>query len=350
MSAGTRNIGKRPTAYILRAIGPSKDQWGIPVGSNVVVKKWARVDRNNNTESLTCISTLVKDDEFIMTSSIPHVVLTIESSICEGSHFFFTQRLSEMAFGIFHTFAASGLLTNTTHSDVLQSLQKMVVSWAESLNRYKEDLKEAQKTKAKDVIGLLMITNIVTFGSILDSRRYLDPTHLTDANLLYHSSLSQSDLASYLFGKTAAAKLLDRVYGEYHLVLVKDGVIQTENQTEDLRSYRNAFLIQQTKALVFEIKEARADNIEGENKWVSVVKVREAMEENLLDDDEVKALWPSKAEWNELLADGFTPTPTYSFPPPPDTSYKVTTYWNVPRICKINVSTGRRCEKQNQRT
>jgi hypothetical protein len=170
----------------------------------------------------------------------------------------------------------------------------------------------------KDVIGLLMITNIVTFGSILDSRRYLDPSHLTDANLLYHSSLSQSHWVSYSFGKTAAAKLLDWVYGEYHLVLVKDGVILTENQSQDLRSCRNAFLIQQAKALVFEIKEARADKIEGENKWVSVAKVREAMEEDLLGDDEVKALWPSKADWNELLADGFTPIPTYSFPPPPE--------------------------------
>jgi hypothetical protein len=97
-----------------------------------------------NCESNVFCSLLVINNISIMTSSVPHVVLTIESSICEGGHFFCTQRLSEMAFGIFHTFAASGLLTNTTHLDVLQSLQRMIVSWAESLNRYKEDLKEAQ--------------------------------------------------------------------------------------------------------------------------------------------------------------------------------------------------------------
>jgi hypothetical protein len=82
--------------------------------------------------------------------------------------------------------------------------------------------------------------------------------------------------------------------------------------------FRNAFLIQQAKALVFEIKEARADDIEGENKWVSVAKVREAMEEDLLGDEEVRALWPSKVEWEEFLSDGSTPRPTYSFPASPE--------------------------------
>jgi hypothetical protein len=173
----------------------------------------------------------------------------------------------------------------------------------------------------EDVIGLLMITNLLTFGSILDSRRYIDSSQFTATDHLSCSTLSGSDMVAYSLGKIAARKLLKWVYNHYYLVLVKDGVIQTENQAESLRRYRNDFLIQQAKALVVEIKESRAEKIQGENEWVSVAMVRKAMDEDLLDDDEVKALWPSKSEWNEALATGFKPRPAYSFPPPPDSCH-----------------------------
>ena len=46
------------------------------------------------------------------------------------------------------------------------------------------------------------------------------------------------------------------------------------DQSEQLRRYRNTFLVLQAQALLVEIKEARAEKIQGENEWVSVAMMR----------------------------------------------------------------------------
>lgn len=290
-----------------------------------------------------------------MTSSIPHVVITTESAICEGGHLFSSQRLSEMAFGIYHTFAASGFLTNTTHSELLESLQRIIIWWFESLDRYEQDLAEAEGkyiyydhtsilnmfidqiiphklnfTVLEDVIGLLMITNVVSLGSILDSRRYLKTSPLTmDTNPLSETTVLKTDFVSYSLGKTTAAELLDWVYARYHLCVIEDGVVKDpENQSNNLRRYRNSFLVQQAKALVIQIKEARDQGIKGENDWVSAEVVRLTIEKDFQGDEEFMALWPLKEEWQVILAEEaplFTPRPSYSFPLAPEgCMYKMT--------------------------
>ncbi|KAF8231432.1 hypothetical protein L208DRAFT_1277151, partial [Tricholoma matsutake] len=57
----------------------------------------------------------------------PHTVLTVDSAICYGGHFYASSMLEESNFGFFNSFLGSTLLTNAQHtSDAQLMLQQMV--------------------------------------------------------------------------------------------------------------------------------------------------------------------------------------------------------------------------------
>jgi hypothetical protein len=52
----------------------------------------------------------------IMGPNTPHYVVTPESAICHGGHAYTTSTIRQSAYGIFHTFTASSVVTNTEHT------------------------------------------------------------------------------------------------------------------------------------------------------------------------------------------------------------------------------------------
>jgi len=50
-----------------------------------------------------------------MRPNTPHVVFTAEHSVCIGGHFLATTTLRDTCYGIFHSFVAGTVVTNTKH-------------------------------------------------------------------------------------------------------------------------------------------------------------------------------------------------------------------------------------------
>lgn len=50
-----------------------------------------------------------------MRPNTPHMVYTIEDSICRGSHFYATSMLADTLSGIVHCLIADNVVTNTSH-------------------------------------------------------------------------------------------------------------------------------------------------------------------------------------------------------------------------------------------
>src|ERR1700733_1041346 len=63
-----------------------------------------------------------------MRPNTPHFVVTPESAICHGGHFYAMSTIQDTVFGLYHMFVASKRVTNTEHSeDAHLLLRRMVV-------------------------------------------------------------------------------------------------------------------------------------------------------------------------------------------------------------------------------
>ena len=51
-----------------------------------------------------------------MRPNTPHFVVTPESAICHGGHFYAMSTIRDTIFGIYHMFVASKNITNTEHT------------------------------------------------------------------------------------------------------------------------------------------------------------------------------------------------------------------------------------------
>jgi hypothetical protein len=68
-----------------------------------------------------------------MRPNTPHMVFTIEDSICHGSHFYSTSTLSDTFAGIVHCLIAENVVTNTFHYRSRSLLLRMIHYFHEEL-------------------------------------------------------------------------------------------------------------------------------------------------------------------------------------------------------------------------
>jgi hypothetical protein len=62
----------------------------------------------------------------LMRPNTPHMVFTIEDSICRGSHFYSTSTLTDTFAGIVHCLIADNVVTNTSHYASRSLLLRMI--------------------------------------------------------------------------------------------------------------------------------------------------------------------------------------------------------------------------------
>ena len=62
-----------------------------------------------------------------MHPNTPHYVLTPQSVICHGGHFYAMSAMHDTIFGILHMFALSNFITNTEHSQASHLLLWRVI-------------------------------------------------------------------------------------------------------------------------------------------------------------------------------------------------------------------------------
>jgi len=68
-----------------------------------------------------------------MRPATPHYVMTLEDSVCFGSHCYSSQTLSLTLFGIAHALATGDLFTNTSHPNALEGLVRIIQWWHRSI-------------------------------------------------------------------------------------------------------------------------------------------------------------------------------------------------------------------------
>ncbi|KAJ3979066.1 hypothetical protein F5890DRAFT_1559237 [Lentinula detonsa] len=129
------------------------------------------------------------------------LLMTLEDSLCFGSHCYSSQTLTQTALGIYHTLTTGGLITNTSHPQALESLCHISMWWYNLISHPKDILLKtvanspgqalvfldlsllmfcaglplAHKpnfTIVEDVIGFLDLANLVTLAPVLNVRGY----------------------------------------------------------------------------------------------------------------------------------------------------------------------------------
>lgn len=90
-----------------------------------------------------CLSANASDSSHsYMRPNTPHIVMTLESSITYGRHFYATSTMRATAVGIVHTFLLNSEITNTDHPACWKILQRMLLFWFEELKGQEQERRE----------------------------------------------------------------------------------------------------------------------------------------------------------------------------------------------------------------
>lgn len=155
-----------------------------------------------------------------MRPNTPHLVYTTESAICHGGHFYCMSTIRDSIFGIFHTFSASGLLTNTEHTKDAHLLLRRIVTYIHFIfvrRDFNTNLSAMPTPHVPDVstfegtIDLFMLCVIMELGDLITPRAYRRETNP-----------KRHDLLSTIHVRGLARDLLDWWQAHYRFVS-KDG-------------------------------------------------------------------------------------------------------------------------------
>jgi hypothetical protein len=98
-----------------------------------------------------------------MRPNTPHFVVTPESAICHGGHFYATSTIQDTVFGIYHMFVASRNITNTEHTQDAQLLLRRLVIYLHYIL-----IKHRTKTYLVTASPTPHVPDVSTFEGTLD--------------------------------------------------------------------------------------------------------------------------------------------------------------------------------------
>lgn len=126
-----------------------------------------------------------------MQPNTPHLVLTPKASICHGGHFYSSSTLRSTCHGIFHTFIACSLLTNTEHTRASRELLRRFLYFYHKafLSDYVVD-GPAGKAMSPDYKGI--IPDIFTFDGLLDVLSLCNLMEL--GNVIHHETYTEDGM------------------------------------------------------------------------------------------------------------------------------------------------------------
>ncbi|KAK1218281.1 hypothetical protein PQX77_019046 [Marasmius sp. AFHP31] len=120
-------------------------------------------------------------DTLILRPCTPHYVVTLESSLCHGSHFFSARTMTDTCFGVLHTFTHGWHITNQHETHHRASLARILCVWADRLvgsdffdehsGDTGDDLPDLWTISG--IIDVLSLYNVIELGSLLWEERYV---------------------------------------------------------------------------------------------------------------------------------------------------------------------------------
>ncbi|KAJ3850241.1 hypothetical protein EV368DRAFT_84742 [Lentinula lateritia] len=248
-------------------------------------------------------------DCIIMGPGVPHMVYTLEPSICHGCHFYCAQSLTQINLALVQSFIAATYLTNTTQFNAIQGLQQMM-AYLHGITRpgndrmYLMELKKAKKTEEpdgshviphkfnfhilEDVIGFCNLFNILMLGSIIDERRYREQVEADLWDDDHH--IPEDELHFYANARERAIQVRQWVLVHFELRL--DGAEDTFTAETRLQALSDQFLWQQCRALVLHKFIAQSQGIQAEDRCITPERIRRAIETDFPEAMESDHLWP----------------------------------------------------------
>lgn len=154
-----------------------------------------------------------------MRPNTPHFVVTPESAICHGGHFYAMSTIQDTVFGLYHMFVASKKVTNTEHSHDAHLLLRRMVTYLHYVlvkRGSKLDLSTPPPTPHipdvstfEGVLDLLMLCVVMELGDLINPLAYRKkyrhgPKHDYDRLCTIHARGLSRDLrlwwcARYMF-------------------------------------------------------------------------------------------------------------------------------------------------------
>ena len=121
----------------------------------------------------------------MMWPNTPHFVVTPESAICHGGHFYAMSTIQDMVFGLYHMFVASKRVTNTEHSyDAHILLRRMVVHVHHVLVKHGSKLTAPHNTPHipdvstfEGLLDLFMLCIVMELGDLINPVAYKKKYH-----------------------------------------------------------------------------------------------------------------------------------------------------------------------------
>jgi len=116
-----------------------------------------------------------------MRPNTPHFVVTPDSAICHGGHFYAMSTIRDTIFGIYHMFVASKNITNTEHTKDAHLLFRRLVIYCHYIliqNQDKQGLPESLKAHVPDVstfegvLDLFMLCIVMELGDLVNPLAY----------------------------------------------------------------------------------------------------------------------------------------------------------------------------------
>jgi hypothetical protein len=106
-----------------------------------------------------------------------HYVVTIESSIVYGRHFYSASTVQSSILGIVHTFIMSNGITNVLHDQLHTMLRRMMAMWYENydqdpLSQGSSDPHCPKISTPAGLMDVIAVGNLLECGQVLDRRNY----------------------------------------------------------------------------------------------------------------------------------------------------------------------------------
>ncbi|KAK7020751.1 hypothetical protein VNI00_017606 [Paramarasmius palmivorus] len=129
---------------------------------------------------------LFPGDRFFMQPCTPHYVVTIEPSICHGSHFFAAGTMDRSLWGVVHTFFRDHEITNQEHPVYHELLFRMAMHWHDVIVNDTDGFLSLcvaanaplilahvpNVYKVNGLIQLFSLVALIEFGTLLAAERY----------------------------------------------------------------------------------------------------------------------------------------------------------------------------------
>ncbi|KAL0572373.1 hypothetical protein V5O48_009588 [Marasmius crinis-equi] len=144
-------------------------------------------DMGNEVDMVPVTIVLRPGDVLLMRPCTPHYVVTLENSLCHGSHFFAATTMTDTCVGIMHTFTHQLHITNQPDVEHRLTLARVMCYWESFLvdstyfdrDRLLADVPNLKTSSG--VFDFLSLYNVILLGSVLWTERYeglpIDPRY-----------------------------------------------------------------------------------------------------------------------------------------------------------------------------